>query len=84
MWPKIVQRRYDSGGYMIALVEMDIEVDDELVRIPKRHHLTRDQALHYPGDVLHVLPRGESSGVGVLETLPRARSIRRSAGRANG
>jgi len=76
VWPRVVARRYDGGGHMIALVEMDIEVDEELVRIPRGHKLTREQALRYPGDVQHVLPRGESSGAGVLDQLPTARGWR--------
>lgn len=64
VWPRVVARRYDNGGHMIALVEMDIEIMDELLHIPAGHRLTRDQALAYPGDVQHVLPRGETSGTG--------------------
>ncbi len=64
VWPKVVTRRYDGGGHMVALQEMDIEVDEELVRIPKNHALSREEALRYPGDVMHVFKRGESCGQG--------------------
>ena len=68
VWPRVVARRYDlQGGYMIALVEMDIEVLGELVRIPKGHTLTREQALCYPGDVQHVFKRGDAAGNGIYE-----------------
>lgn len=65
-WHSVVARRYDGGGYMIALTDLTIEVDEELLHIPKGHHLTREQALCYPGDVQHVLPRGETSGAGIV------------------
>ncbi len=68
VWPRVVERRYDSGGYLIALQEMDIEVLGELVRIPRGHQLTRDQALCYPGDVQHVFRPGESGGSGLHGT----------------
>lgn len=67
VWPGVVNRRYDGGGHLIALVEMDIEVLGELLRIPKGHILTRDQALCYPGDVQHVFRQGEASGSGTYE-----------------
>ena len=66
VWPHVVARRYNGGGHLIALVEMDIEVLNELVHILPGQILTRDQALNYPGDVQHVLPRGEASGTGVI------------------
>jgi len=68
VWPRVVARRYDEqGGYMIALIEMDIEVLGELVRIPRGHKLTREQALCYPGDVQHVFKRGDAAGSGTYE-----------------
>lgn len=68
VWPGVVARRYDEqGGHMIALVEMDIEVLGELLRIPKGHVLTREQALCYPGDVQHVFRKGDASGSGTYE-----------------
>lgn len=64
VWPRVVARRYDGGGHMVALQEMDIEVMGELVRIPKDHKLSRDEALCYPGDVMHVFKKGEAAGTG--------------------
>lgn len=66
VWPRVVERRYAGGGWMIALAAMDIEVDDELLHIPVGHKLTRDQALAYPGDVQHVWRRDETSGTGLM------------------
>jgi hypothetical protein len=60
-----VNRRYDSGGHMIALTALTIEVEGEPLIIPRGHHLTREQALNYPGDVLHVFRQGEASGEGI-------------------
>lgn len=65
VWPRVVAYRYDKGGHMVALVEMDIEVDEELCHIPKGHKLTREQALYYPGDVLHVFRKDETGGAGM-------------------
>lgn len=73
VWPGIVNRRYDLGGYMIALTEMTIEIGEELLHIPVGHHLTREQALNYPGDVQHVIRTGETSGTGYLSPRREAR-----------
>jgi hypothetical protein len=48
---RVVQRQYDSGGWLIALQALTIEMDGEPLVIPAGHHLTREQALNYPGDV---------------------------------
>jgi len=64
VWPQVVARRYDGGGYMLAMQEMDIEVNEELVRIPKNHRLSREEALRYPGDVVQVFKKGEAAGMG--------------------
>lgn len=82
VWPRVVARRYDGGGWMIALVEMDIEVMGELLRIPAGHKLTRDQALAYPGDVQHVWRRDETSGTGLslTQTLSQQERKRRHDG----
>ena len=72
VWPRVVARRYDNGGHMIAQVEMTIEMGEELCHIPKGHHLTRSQALCYPGDVMHVFRQGESSGEGMPDSSLRS------------
>jgi hypothetical protein len=48
---RVVARQYDRGGWLIALQALTIEIDGEPLVIPAGHHLTREQALNYPGDV---------------------------------
>lgn len=60
----LVNRHYRQGDYLIALTEMNIEVDDGLLHIPVGHKLTRSQALWYPGDV-----RVVRCGVGVAHVF---------------
>ncbi len=71
VWPRVVARRYDGGGWMIALQALTIEMDGEPLKIPKMHRLTREEALCYPGDVAHVFPNEERPTV--LEKLQKLR-----------
>lgn len=73
VWPRVVKKRYDSGGWMVALQEMTIEMDGEPLKIPKMHALSREQALVYPGDVAHVFAKAEKEQwVQRLGSLKRA------------
>ena len=49
-----VHHRYESGGWMIALDALTIEIDGEPWVIPAGHRLTLEEALNYPGEVLRV------------------------------
>ena len=55
VWPRVVARRYDLGGHMVALGACDLVVDGVAVHIEVDQVLTRDQATVYGGDVLHIL-----------------------------
>jgi len=48
---RVAARQYETGGWMIALQMLTIEIDGEPLVIPAGHHLTRAEAMNYPGDV---------------------------------